>query len=76
MSSPLLGATPREVASVALSAAITLVGAWLLVVATGAVAIMAALLATAVYVPLRGRWGAMSRLTRSRPSTGRKPSPR
>ena len=47
----------REASRVASSAAITLVGAWLLVLATGMVAIFAVLLATALYVPLRCRSG-------------------
>ena len=47
----------RDASSVASSAVITLVGAWLLVLAAGTVAIFAVLLATALYVPLRCRSG-------------------
>lgn len=43
------------IGSVASSVAITLVGAWLLVSAAGTVAIIAVLLTTALYVPLRCR---------------------
>jgi hypothetical protein len=43
----------REVASVVASAAITLVGCWLLAMVAGAVAILAVLLTALVYVPLR-----------------------
>jgi hypothetical protein len=43
------------VGSVASSVAITLVGAWLLVLAAGTVAIIAVVVTTALYVPLRCR---------------------
>jgi hypothetical protein len=44
----------REVASAISSASITVVGAWLLAVMTGTVAIFAVLLVAALYAPLRG----------------------
>ena len=44
----------REVASALSSASITVVGAWLLALTTGTVAIFAVLLVAALYAPLRG----------------------
>ena len=47
--------TLREVASVVCSAAITVVGAWLLVLVAGTVALLTVLLVAGFYVPLRCR---------------------
>ena len=44
----------REIASAISSASITVVGAWLLAMMTGTVAIFAVLLVAALYAPLRG----------------------
>jgi hypothetical protein len=47
--------TLRGVASVVSSAAITVAGAWLLVVVAGMVALLAVVLAAGIYAPLRRR---------------------
>lgn len=56
--------TLRGVASVVCSAAITLVGAWLLVLVAGTVGLLAVLLVAGFYVPLRCRSIAKSRSAR------------
>ena len=60
----LTATTLRGIASVAGSVAITVVGAWLLVMIAGTVALLVVLLVASFYVPLRCRGAAWSRSVR------------